>query len=139
MKANFSYLDVGVILSVVVSLIVLAVGVFAFFIVVSEIDVNESNETQQAIQNVTGVAPVFDILGIVLIIGAMMAIVGVIYHFVGGMEESDKETKVITKKEEVRKTIDTDKKTKKKKQKPSDEIEFDSFKKKKNKKDGWQI
>ena len=82
MKAEYNFIDPGAIMGVVVSLIILAVGVFAFFVTISEIPTSDS-ATRSAINNVqeTG-SSVFNIIGIVLIIGAIMSIVGLVYNYV---------------------------------------------------------
>ena len=72
MKAKYSFIDPGAIMGVVVSLIILAVGVFAFFTVIGQtetswtgiegvsepvagsIQSSEDNATWYAIQNSTG-------------------------------------------------------------------------------------
>ena len=97
MKTRFGFIDPGAIMGVVVSLIILAVGVFAFFVVLAEVqgqanypsDGNWANMSagsksmynavtnQQATGN-----SVFNIIGIVLIIGAIMSIVGLVYNYV---------------------------------------------------------
>ena len=99
MKTRFSFIDPGAIMGVVVSLIILAVGVFAFFVTINSIpgsnpQMNGSvvaweNLTQDqrsmynVTQNVTGTGnSVFNIIGIVLIIGAIMSIVGLVYNYV---------------------------------------------------------
>jgi len=97
MKTRFSFIDPGAIMGVVVSLIVLGVGVFAFFTVLVEVkdqanyptDGNWANMTahQKSMYNAavnqqaTGNS-VFNIIGIVLIIGAIMSIVGLVYNYV---------------------------------------------------------
>jgi len=91
------------IMTVVVSLIILAVGVFAFFVVTGEVDTslntgmststpsattsNTSNESWYQARNITNNLTgtgnsVFNIIGIVLIIGAIMTIVGLVYSYV---------------------------------------------------------
>jgi len=84
MKAKFGFIDPGAIMGVVVSLIILAVGVFAFFVTLNEVKntTNDANITS-AVGNVqeTGNS-VFNIIGIVLIIGAIMSIVGLVYNYV---------------------------------------------------------
>ena len=82
MKAKFSFIDPGAIMGVVVSLIILAVGVFAFFVTIGEIPAEDAM-TQGAINNTSATAnSVFNIIGIVLIIGAIMSIVGLVYNYV---------------------------------------------------------
>jgi len=97
MKTHFSFIDPGAIMGVIVALIILAVGVFSFFIVTKNLadqaavpgDGNWSNMSAQdrhirsALNNTTGTGDsVFNILGIVLLIGAIMAIVGLVYNYV---------------------------------------------------------
>ena len=92
MKASFNFIDPGAIMGVVVSLIILAVGVFAFFVTISNIPgsdapINTStadyNSTYAAIMNTSATGnSVFNIIGIVLIIGAIMSIVGLVYNYV---------------------------------------------------------
>ena len=84
MKAKFGFIDPGAIMGVVVSLIILAVGVFAFFVTLQEV-VNTANDANvtAAVGNVqTTGNSVFNIIGIVLIIGAIMSIVGLVYNYV---------------------------------------------------------
>ena len=81
-------------MGVVVSLIILGVGVFAFFVTLLNIpgaqapaDGNLSNLTDPnifyAVRNISGTGnSVFNIIGIVLIIGAIMSIVGLVYNYV---------------------------------------------------------
>lgn len=99
MKTKFGFIDPGAIMGVVVSLIILAVGVFAFFITISNIpnsqpvyngstivwgNMTDSQRSMYNVtQNVTGTGnSVFNIIGIVLIIGAIMSIVGLVYNYV---------------------------------------------------------
>jgi len=83
-KSSFGFIDPGAIMGVVVSLIILAVGVFAFFVTLQQVKntTNDANITN-AVGNVqkTGNS-VFNIIGIVLIIGAIMSIVGLVYNYV---------------------------------------------------------
>lgn len=82
MKANFGFIDPGAIMGVVVSLIILAVGVFAFFVTIGEIPTTDA-ATSAAINNTSSTGnSVFNIIGIVLIIGAIMSIVGLVYNYV---------------------------------------------------------
>jgi len=81
-KAEFGFIDPGAIMGVVVSLIILAVGVFAFFVTISEIPTSDATTTE-AVNNVASTGnSVFNIIGIVLIIGAIMSIVGLVYNYV---------------------------------------------------------
>lgn len=82
MKTRFGFIDPGAIMGVVVSLIILAVGVFAFFVTIGEIPTSDAR-TSSAINNTSDTADsVFNIIGIVLIIGAIMSIVGLVYNYV---------------------------------------------------------
>lgn len=84
MKASFRFVDPGAIMGVVVSLIILAVGVFAFFITLQQVS-NQTTDTNitNAVGNVQSTGnSVFNIIGIVLIIGAIMSIVGLVYNYV---------------------------------------------------------
>lgn len=82
MKAKFGFIDPGAIMGVVVSLIILAVGVFAFFVTINEIPTT-NQQTAMAINNTSATGnSVFNIIGIVLIIGAIMSIVGLVYNYV---------------------------------------------------------
>ena len=87
MKARFGFIDPGAIMGVVVSLIILAVGVFAFFVTIDQIrttgTVASNTQILSAITNATQTGDsVFNIIGIVLIIGAIMSIVGLVYNYV---------------------------------------------------------
>ena len=84
MKTKFGFVDPGAIMGVVVSLIILAVGVFAFFVTLNEVRATTSDApTLSAITNVSTTGnSVFNIIGIVLIIGAIMSIVGLVYNYV---------------------------------------------------------
>jgi len=89
---RYNYMDPEMIMTVVISLIILAVGVFAFFVTISEIpgyaapsatSTLEYNQTHDAIMNTSNTgSSVFNIIGIVLIIGAIMTIVGLVYSYV---------------------------------------------------------
>jgi len=82
-KAKFSFIDPGAIMGVVVSLIILAVGVFAFFVTIDNIPRVGGSNTDKAINNTAATGnSVFNIIGIVLIIGAIMSIVGLVYNYV---------------------------------------------------------
>lgn len=75
-------------MGVVVALIILAVGVFAFFVTINEIiklgdNASYEDEYNEALDDGTGNGnAVLNIVGIVLIICAIMAIVGVVYNFI---------------------------------------------------------
>jgi len=79
---KFNFIDPGAIMGVVVSLIILAVGVFAFFVTIGNIP-STNARTASAVNNVSATGDsVFNIIGIVLIIGAIMSIVGLVYNYV---------------------------------------------------------
>ena len=86
MKSKFGFIDPGAIMGVVVSLIILAVGIFAFFVTINSIPVAHDGTdvvTSGAVNNTTTTGnSVFNIIGIVLIIGARMSIVGLVYNYV---------------------------------------------------------
>ena len=100
---KYKFMDPEMIMTVVVSLIILGVGVFAFFTVIVETDdemmsakgaskpsattSNAQNQSWYSVKNLTGNISstgntVFNIIGIVLIIGAIMTIVGLVYSYV---------------------------------------------------------
>lgn len=83
-------LSPAMIMSIVVSLIILAVGVYAFFTTTGMIPVTTpsnltsagQNSTYYAIQNVSGIGnQVFNVIGVVLVIGAIMLIVTMVYSY----------------------------------------------------------
>jgi uncharacterized membrane protein len=84
MKAIFGFIDPGAIMGVVVSLIILAVGVFAFFVTLDQIGQTTTDaKSSSAVNNISDTGnSVFNIIGIVLIIGAIMSIVGLVYNYV---------------------------------------------------------
>ena len=87
MKTQFGFIDPGAIMGVVVALIILAVGTFAFFVTIQNIPVTRNgvfdSATSLAINNTTQTGvQVFNIIGIVMIIGAIMSIVGLVYNYV---------------------------------------------------------
>ena len=81
---KFKYMDPEMIMTIVVSLIVLGVGVFAFFVTMASIPTDGmSTAATAAINNTTNTGgTVFNIVGVVLIIGAIMTIVGLVYSYV---------------------------------------------------------
>jgi len=83
-RAKFGFLDPGAIMGVVVSLIILGVGVFAFFVTLDSIPTSGmSGQARSAINNTSTTGDsVFNIVGIVLIIGAIMSIVGLVYNYI---------------------------------------------------------
>ena len=95
MKTKFAFIDPGLIMAAVVAIIILAVGTFAFFVTVQQltsqvpVGTDESasavwnNRTRLALANGTTTGNnVFNIVGVVLIIGAIMSIVGFVYQYV---------------------------------------------------------
>jgi len=77
-------MDPEMIMTIVISLIILAVGVFAFYVTIKNIPNQDTAHasTWSAINNTTATGnSVFNIVGIVLIIGAIMTIVGLVYSF----------------------------------------------------------
>jgi len=83
-RMKFKFMDPEMIMTMVVSLIILAVGVFAFFVTVTSIPNDPySAAVEGALNNTTATGnSVFNIIGIVLIIGAIMTIVGLVYSYV---------------------------------------------------------
>ena len=91
---TFRYMDPEMIMTIVISLIILAIGVYAFFVVVTEAssavittsggaNTSKAKMTRLAINNTSATGnSVFNIVGIVLIIGAIMTIVGLVYSYV---------------------------------------------------------
>ena len=88
---KFRYMDPEMIMTIVISLIILAIGVYAFFIVITQASTavestasgSELAMVKMAINNSSNTGnSVFNIVGIVLIIGAIMTIVGLVYSYV---------------------------------------------------------
>ena len=93
---KFKFIDPDQIMGAVIALIILAVGVFAFFITISNIPTTPptvggtgaattalQNATFNAVLNVSATGnQVFNIIGVVLIIAAIMAIVGLVYSYI---------------------------------------------------------
>ena len=84
MKTRFGFVEPGAIMGVIVSLIILAVGVFATFMTLKNIPQEGLTAQQKSMINNTSTTSesVFNIVGIVLIIGAIMSIVGLVYNYV---------------------------------------------------------
>jgi len=80
------------IMIIVVSLIIFSIGVYAFFITLANIPVAYTstghqsgivNSTYFAIRNASATGNnVFNIVGVVLIVGAIMIIVGIVYSYI---------------------------------------------------------
>ena len=86
---RYRYMDPEMIMTIVVSLIILSVGVFAFFVVITQVGTsiggysNTTQATHGAINNTSNTGnSVFNIVGVVLIIGAIMTIVGLVYSYI---------------------------------------------------------
>ncbi len=80
---KFKYMDPEMIMTIVVSLIILAVGVFAFFVTIDNIPTSTDNAVNAGVNNTSATGnSVFNIVGIVLVIGAIMTIVGLVYSYV---------------------------------------------------------
>jgi hypothetical protein len=93
---KFKFIDPDQIMSAVVALIILSVGVFAFFITISNIPTTTptaggagaattmlQNATYFAVINISQTGnQVFNIIGVVLIIAAIMSIVGLVYSYI---------------------------------------------------------
>jgi len=80
-------MDPEMVMTIVISLIILAVGVFAFFVTIASIPYQNNQSSNEviwsAINNTSTTGnQVFNIIGIVLIIGAIMTIVGLVYSYV---------------------------------------------------------
>lgn len=100
MKVRYSFVDPSAIIAIVVGMVVLAVGVMAFFYVTeslfNEMPVGDAalgtvkgdmgnvrNQSRAALLNLTGSGnSVYNIIGIVMIIGAIMSIIGLIYGYI---------------------------------------------------------
>jgi len=69
------------IMTAVICLVILAVGVFAFFVTITSVP-TVSTPCTTMMGNITATGnSVFNIVGIILIIGAIMTIVGLVYSF----------------------------------------------------------
>ena len=92
---KFKYMDPNDIISIIVVLITLGVGAYAFFITNANIQNNApiwhsgsgyygnvGNASQMALNNTSRLGgTVFNILGVCITIGAIMSIIGVIYGY----------------------------------------------------------
>ena len=87
---KFKFMDPEIIMSVVVALIILSVGIFAFFVTVQNIPTTTpahasdtlDNRTYHAVLNASETGEsVFNIVGVVMIIGAIMTIIGLVYSY----------------------------------------------------------
>ena len=88
MRNRYGYIDPSTIMGVVVSLIILAVGAFAFFTTMTGIEefaeeTNNSEASNSGGNIISTGNQIFSIMGVVLVIGAIMAVIGVVYNYVG--------------------------------------------------------
>ena len=82
-------LSPALIMGILVSLIILSVGVYAFFTttgMLGDPTTNQStvkeNRTYDSVKNVTGIGnQVFNVVGVVLVIGSIMLIVTMVYSY----------------------------------------------------------
>jgi NADH:ubiquinone oxidoreductase subunit 6 (subunit J) len=75
-------LSPAMIMSIVVSLIILIVGIYAFYTTTSQLDTTGNVQAASAVNNTSAVgSQVFNVVGIVLVIGAIMLIVTMVYSF----------------------------------------------------------
>jgi len=81
-KKAQAVLSPAMIMSIVVSLIILAVGVYAFFTTTDMIPTSGKPVVSSAINNTTAIGnQVFNVIGVVLVIGAIMLIVTMVYSY----------------------------------------------------------
>jgi len=81
-KKGQAVLSPAMIMSIVVSLIILAVGVYAFFTTTDMIPTTGKPIVSSAINNTTAIGnQVFNVIGVVLVIGAIMLIVTMVYSY----------------------------------------------------------
>lgn len=93
---KYKFIDPDQIMSAVIALIILAVGIFAFYITIQNIPTTVptaggagaattalQNATYNAIINTSATGnSVFNIIGVVLVIAAIMSIVGLVYSYI---------------------------------------------------------
>ena len=81
---KFKFMDPSTIMAVIMALVILAVGVFAFWVTIANIPTTDGIQAQfESINNASDKATsVFNIIGVVLIIGAIMTIVGLVMSYV---------------------------------------------------------
>ena len=81
-KKGQAVLSPAMIMGIVTSLIILAIGVYAFFTVTSEIPIVDNPAAYHALNNTTNIGnQVFNIVGVVMTIGAIMLIVTMVYSY----------------------------------------------------------
>lgn len=95
---KFRYMDPEMIMTIVISLIILAVGVYAFFVTIDNLPTPAAGADYTEASNITNRSryplvsqlsntsttgnSVYNVVGIVLVIGAIMTIVGLVYSYV---------------------------------------------------------
>ena len=90
---RFKFIDPAMIMTIVITLMILAVGVYVFFTVITNAATSASDAlggtgsrlsaARLAINNTSAKGTsVFNIIGVVLIIGAIMTIVGLVMSYV---------------------------------------------------------
>ena len=95
MKTRFSFIDPSAIMGVIIALVVLGVGTFAYFITAQNllgafpsgaadgaVNASRAQYWMTANNSTTTSGQIFNIIGIVLIIGAIMSIIGLCYNYV---------------------------------------------------------
>lgn len=91
MRTRYSFVDPGVIVGAIVTIIILAVAVYAFFVTTENIPKTTpahgtsraSNYSYKVLSNTTSTGgTIFNIMGIVITIGAIMMIVGIVYQYI---------------------------------------------------------
>ena len=139
MRVNF--IDPGMIMGIVIALILLAVGVFAFFITIGEVvDIVEETSARENIDGISdNYNSVLSIIGIVFIIGMIMVIVGLVYNYIGRpsptYSKKERSSLIGAKINHMRKKQKEDKQD----FFPTEPKRFQKKDKLKKKKEGWQI
>jgi len=93
---KYRFLNPELVFGVIIALIVFAVGLYAFFVTIENIPIKKptggnttggptttlENRTYYSVINASTTGEqVFNIVGIIMIIGAIMAIIGVVYSY----------------------------------------------------------
>jgi len=79
---KFKTMDPTAITGVVITLIVLSVGAYAFYVTLNQIPDNNQVNIMMAVNNTTTVGNnVFNIIGVVILIGTIMLIVGLVMSY----------------------------------------------------------
>ena len=133
-----AFIDPNMIMTVIVSLIILAVGVFAFFVTIQSIPTSNNTKLKEIVNNTSSVGnSMFNIIGVVLIIGVIMTIVGLVYSYIGA-DLTPKRKKTKRRKPVNNLKLIEKERTKQEKMSWNDNKK-ETKEKPKNKKDGWQI